>query len=169
MIDEHQAHELPSIDEGSWVYLIASIGDRQEVGGLRDRVVEVCEESGWPALSWSPSAVADDVDPGHFFEGVRHAVEEADLVVAILGESAGLADAELAMAFGHRRPIVGVRVSDDGPPASEAQAMLENYGRARVIACDDVDRCAAELRSLFSDPDFAAVVRTAASEHADDA
>lgn len=169
MTGKRLTHELPSIDEGSWVYLIAPVGDRQGMDGLRERVVEACEASGWPALSWPPPGAARVVEPGHFFEGVRHAVGEADVVVAILGTSSGLADAELAMAYGHRRPIVGVRVSDEDSPASEAQAMLENYERARVIACDDVDRCAAELRTLFSDPDFAAVVRMAAGEHADDA
>jgi hypothetical protein len=59
-----------------------------------------------------------------------------------------------------------VRSSDDELPASPLQLMLATYERGRVIACNDVERCAARLRALLDDPEFGATIRQAAGEHA---
>lgn len=165
MTDERQAGEGTVVDEGSWIYLIASATDRNTGDSLHDRVVETCEAGGWPAVSWPPADADRPPDPGHLFEGVRHAVEHADCVVALLGDAAGRRDAELALAYSHRRPIVGMRSSDDSLPTSEIQAMLATYERARVIVCDDADQCATELRAVLEDPEFAATIRQAVGEH----
>lgn len=164
MTDESQAHEAPLADEGSWAYLIAPGAGMRDADRLRDRVVDACEASGWPIVTRSLSEAQDASDPGDFFEDLRHAVEHADVVVALLGCPEGSLDAELAMAYGHRRPIVGVRLTGDDSSNSELQAMLERYERAHVIACDDVDDCASDLRDLFSNSDFALTVRAAGGE-----
>lgn len=165
MIDERQANERIVVDEGSWIYLVASAAHRGAASSLRDCVVETCEAGGWPAVCWPPAGTDRPPDAGHFFEGVRHAVEHSDCVVALLGEPADTTDAELALAYSHRRPIIGLRASDDSSPPSEVQAMLATYERARVITCDGVDECATELRAVFDDPEFAATMRRAAGEH----
>jgi hypothetical protein len=161
-----RVQELPIVDEGSWAYLIGSKG-QGDADALRERVVAVCEESGWGAVGWSFVAAGHGGEPGNLFEGLRHAVEHADVVVALLGAT-GQADAELAMAYGHRRPIVGIRFADADAPISETQSMLESYERARVIACEDIDGCAAGLRDVLSDPDFAATIHVAAGERVED-
>ena len=163
MTAEPQAQEIPLADEGFWAYLIGPLDGHEDAAPLRERMVEVCEASGWPAISWSP-AESGVTDPGHFFEGVRHAVEHADFVVALLGSTEGWADGELAMAYGHRRPIVGICLSDEDSSIAKARTTLESYELARVISCDDVDECAAGLRDVLADPDFAATVHTAARE-----
>jgi nucleoside 2-deoxyribosyltransferase len=165
MTDECQTSEGAVVDEGSWIYLIASPTDRNAADSLHDRVVETCEAGGWPAVSWPPAGGDRPSDPGHLFEGVRHAVEHADCVVALLGGVAGTTDAELALAYSHRRPIVAMRRNDDSLPTSEVQAMLATYERARMIVCDDADQCATELRGVLDDPEFAATIRRAAGEH----
>jgi len=166
MIDERQAGKETIVDEGAWIYLIASAARRSAGDPLRERVVQTCEAGGWPAISWPPAGADRASDPGHFFEGVSHAVEHADCVVALLGSEAEATDVELALAYSHRRPIIGMCISGESSPASEVQAMLENYERARMIACDDADQCAAELQAVLSDPGFAATIRRAAGEHA---
>jgi hypothetical protein len=166
MIGERQADEATIVDEGAWIYLIAPVARRDAADPLYDRVVQTCEAGGWPAVSWPPPGGGRLADPGHFFEGVRHAVEHADFVVALLGDAAETTDAELALAYSHRRPIIGMRISDESLPTSAVQAMLESYERARMIACDGADECAAELRAVFADPGFVATIRMAAGEHA---
>lgn len=164
MTVEQRKQALPLADEGSWVYLIAPGSGEENADPLRDRVAETCEAGGWPTVRRSPAEVSDTEDPGDFFEGVRHAVENADVVVALLGDAGAALDAELALAYGHRRPIVAVRLSDEASYSSAVQAMLERYERARVVTGDDPDGCAAGLRDLFSDSDFALTVRAAGGE-----
>jgi hypothetical protein len=166
MTDGDRAHESRAVDEGAWIYLIGSTPDSSGAGSLRQQVIQACEEGGWPAVSLPLPGAGHPPDPGDLFEGVRHAVGHADCVVALLGEAAETTDAELALAYSHRRPIVGMRGSGDGPADSEMQAMLTSYERARVIVCDDVGECAAELRAVLDDPEFAATIRLAAGEHA---
>lgn len=168
MAEERQAGGEGAVDEGAWVYLISKAPERNAPNPLHDRVVEACEAGGWPAVAW-PSPAADDGDPGHLFEGVSHAVEHADCVVALIGDAGETADAELALAYSHRRPIVGLRLSRVDSSASAFEEMLGGYERSRVIACDSAEECAVRLRATFSDPDFADTIRTAAGEYADDA
>lgn len=164
MTSKQQIGELPLADEGSWVYLIAPAEGLESADRLRDGVVDACEASGWPTITRYFSADRHISDPGDFFEDLRHAVEHADVVVALLGHADCSLDAELAIAYGHRRPIVGVHLTGQASSASELQEMLGRYERARVIACDDADDCASGLRDLFSDSDFALTVRAAGGE-----
>lgn len=158
------------VDEGAWIYLISKAADRSTPNGLRDSVVEACEAGGWPVVAWPFPAAAGPTDPGHIFEAARHAVVHADCVVALVGGAAETADAELALAFSHRRPIVGLRLSGGSFPASSAvEEMLGTYERARVIACDSPEECAVRLRATFSDPDFTETMREAAGEFAGNA
>ncbi len=166
MSDVLQTDEKPAIlDEGSWVYLISAAADRR-ASSLHERVVEVCETGGWQAVSRPALAGAGETDPGRLFESVSHAVEHAACVVALAGEETETADAELALAYSHRRPVVGLRLGSADAPASAVQGMLATYERARVIACESAEECAVELRSTFSDPDFADTIRMAAGERA---
>lgn len=167
MSDDRRAHALPLADEGSWAYLIASAEGPRSTDRLRDRVVDACEASGWPIVTRPASGTARTADPGHLFEDMRHAVEHADVVVALLDSVDTWLDAELALAYAHRRPIVGISLGEMSS-GSEVQGMIERYERARVIACDDVDECGSDLRELFADSDFAMTVRGAGGEHAAD-
>jgi hypothetical protein len=164
MTGEAQAVEPGTLDEGAWIYLIAD--DEGAEGGLRERISQTCEAGGWPAIGLS--STGDDSDPGRLFEGVSQAVAHADIVVALLGDRSGTADAELALAYSHRRPIVAVCIGANCP-ASGIEGMLEDYERARLISCDDAEECATRLRSVLSDPDFGETVRLAAGELATDA
>jgi hypothetical protein len=164
MIDERGVGEATALDEGAWIYLIDHGSDRGAGDALSKRVTEACEAGGWPTVSRSAVGEGGASDPGSLFEGISHAVEHADCVVVLLGDSAGTADAELGLAYSHRRPIVGMRVSDQTHPVSRVEAMLEGYERARMIVCDDDAQCAAELRTVFDDPEFAATIRRASGE-----
>ena len=128
---------------------------------MRERILEVCEEGGWPIVAWPTEDPDCHRDPGSLFEDVRHAVEHADCVVVLLGEPGWAADAELVLAFSHRRPIIGLRISQGDSPAPGVQAMLEDYERARVIFCQDPEECGDQLRAALSDPDFGATIRQA--------
>jgi hypothetical protein len=164
--DEARAADSSIVDEGAWVYLIAAGG--RDGGPLHEHIAQACEAGGWPAIGL-PDGEADGFrDPGRLFESVSHAVAHADLVVALLGDRGETTDAELALAYSHRRPIVGVRVGAD-PSASGIESMLEGYERARVISCADAEECATRLRAVLSDPDFSETVRLAAGELATDA
>jgi len=160
MTDEAQTAE-GVVDEGAWIYLIAA---SEGVGEpLCERIAQTCEAGGWPAIGL-PDGETDGLrDPGQLFEGVSHAVAHADFVVALLGDRGETTDVELALAYSHRRPIVGVRVGAD-LPASGIESMLESYERARVISCADAEECAVRLQAVLSDPDFGETVRQAAGE-----
>ena len=167
MIDERPAAEAAVVDGAAWIYLISSAADRSPGGSVRERVVEVCEKGGWPTVGWPTEDHSErHLDPGHLFEDVRHAVEHADCVIALLGEPGDTADAELALAYSHRRPIIGLRPIGEGSPTSEVQAMLEGYERARMISCEDPEECGRRVRAVLSDPDFGATIRQAVGERA---
>jgi hypothetical protein len=168
MTDEPHAVEASVLDEGAWVYLVSFVPDGDGANLLRECVVEACEAGGWPVVSEPAPGAPAPGDPGQRFESVRHAVEHADCVVALIGETTETADAELALAYSHRRPIVGLRFEGTDSSASAVQEMLNSYDRARVLACDGPDECGVKLRAVFADHDFAETIRMAAGEHAGD-
>ncbi len=86
----------------------------------------------------------------------------ADVVIALIDGESDLANAELALAYSHRRPIVGVKLSTEA--GSPLQSWLAGYERARTIDCSDPDECFHGLRKVFADPEFAETVRQAAGE-----
>lgn len=156
--------EVRDLDEGSWVYLSLGVAERGAGHDLRQRVVDVCEESGWPAVSWSPTPHEGNVfDSARFFDGMSHAVEHADAVVVVLDDPSPMTDVEIAFAYTHNRPIVGLRVGnrDSG---SEVQGMLRSHGRAYVVDCADIDECVDSLRQALSNPRLSEAIREAAGE-----
>jgi hypothetical protein len=166
MIDERPAAETAAVDGAAWIYLISSATGLSVEDRVRERIQEACEDSGWPIVDWPAGGSGHRPDPGRLFEDVRHAVEHADCVIVLLGESSETADAELVLAYSHRRPIIGLRATGQGSPASEAQAMLEDYERARVISWAEPEECVARLREVLADPDFSATIRQAVGEQA---
>jgi nucleoside 2-deoxyribosyltransferase len=163
--------EVHDLDEGSWAYL--SLWDQDERTGrhLHERVIEACESSGWPAVSWSPPAHEGNmIDSSRFFEGMSHAVEHADVVIVLMNRCSAMTDAELAFAYRHNRPVVGLRLRGGEEVAvSEVQAMLQRYTRARVIECENVDGCVSGLREALADSEFTATIREASGEQWDGA
>lgn len=165
---QSQVDEVHDLDEGSWVYLSLRGGERRTERDLHQRVIAACEASGWPAVSWSPPAHERNViDSSRYFEGMSHAVEHADVVIAVVDSPSAMTDAELAFAYRHNRPVIGLRFGGQEAEASAVQAMLQRYGRARLIDCADVDDCATGLREALADPAFAATIREAAGEQSD--
>jgi hypothetical protein len=159
-----EAHidDSPEIDEGSWVYLSGVTSSASRIPGLHEHLIEACEASGWAIVSCSAEErVGQGADPAHFFESVSHAVEHADVVVALIGPKTEISDAELGLAYSHGRPIVGVDLSGDEGQDAGMQTMLQDYGRARVISCASAEECAVGLRETFSDPAFAETIRLA--------
>lgn len=166
MNDEAHVGAVEDLNEGSWVYLSLRSADKRIDRALHRQVIEACEASGWPAVSWSPTPHRGNVfDSGRFFEGMSHAVEHADAMVVLLDSPSALTDVELAFAYTHNRPVIALRIGDP-ERRSEVQAMLRRHDRARVIDCADMDECVAVLRSALSDPEFGEMVRMAASEQA---
>ncbi len=149
---ENEVHEL---DESSWVYLSVQHAQRDE--GFLSNVIEACEESGWPAVTWSPPQREEKLT-ARFFEGVDHAVEHADVVIVIVNGSSTITDAELAFAYRHRRPVLALAIGDGDPSSSEVRLMLRGYDRALTIECGDAAECAAGLRNALTSPAFAAMI-----------
>lgn len=160
MTAENHAEVASEVDESSWVYLSGAATSGPGVQEFRERVVEACEASGWLTVSCSAEErVGRGSDPSRFFESMRHAVEHADLVVSFIGDNAEMLDAELAMAYSHGRPVIGIRIG--GSEDSGIQMMLGEYERARVITCANAEECAEDLRATFADPVFAETIRRA--------
>lgn len=148
------------IDEASWVYLSLAPVDEQTGQTLRTELVEACARSGWRAVSHpAPSQLGGTIDPGRFFSSVRHAVEHADVVVAVIGASGEMADAELTLAYSHGRPVVGVRIGEAS--GSEVERLLHGYERARIVSCETPGECALSLQETLSDPAFVETIRQA--------
>jgi hypothetical protein len=155
-------HGTPEIEEGSWAYL--STGPAEDAAGrlLLEELMEACAESGWKAVTHPPAERAGrTTDPGRFFASVSQAVEHADVVVAVIGMSSEISDAELTLAYSHRRPVVAVQVGE-APPDSAATKLLHEYERARIVVCDTPGQCRVSLQQAFADPAFAETIRQAA-------
>jgi nucleoside 2-deoxyribosyltransferase len=149
------------MDEGSWIYLSAGPAEDPSDRSLREELAEACAKSGWAAVSHPPpEGTGAATDPGRFFASVSHAVEHADVVVAVIDGRSEMSDAELTLAYSHGRPIVGVQIGE-GPLGSEARMSLSQYDRARIVACDTPEQCAASLGEVLSDPVFAETIRQA--------
>lgn len=161
-------NEFQELDESSWIYLSLWSGEQRLKNELHEQVVAACESNGWPAVSWSlPAHRGSPLDSARYFEGMCHAVEHADVVIAFVNGRSAMTDAELAFAYRHNRPVVGLRVgSPDGESA--VQAMLEGYGRAWLVEAPDVEGCMAGLRQALADPALAAIVRDEAERSRDD-
>jgi len=158
-------NEVYALDDSSWVYLSLWNLERHTGSEVQRRVVEACEASGWPAVSWSPPAHDGNVtDSARYFEGMAHAVEHADLVVAWVDGPSAMTDAELAFAYSHHRPVVGLRVSSEEMGISAVQAMLRRYKRAWLVDAPDVEGCLAGLREALGDPEFRGMVHDAAED-----
>lgn len=151
------------LHEGSWVYLSLGDPDRQSRLDLRQRVIEACESSGWPAVSWS-TAPNRGHDPERHAEGMSHAVEHADVVVVLMDSDSVVTDAELAFAYKHRRPVIGLSLASVVPQSSPVRAMLATYERARMVDCADIAECATSLREALSDPGFIGAIHEETEE-----
>ena len=157
--------EPVELDEDSWVYLSAGASAHPEEETLLEKVIEACANSGWKTVSHPPrDRRGVTVDPGLYFASVSHAVEHADVVVAVLGgkdEAASRArDAEAYHPNSHGRPVGGVEVSE-GALDTEARMLLSDYERARIVTCSTPGECATSLQEALSDPSFAETIRQA--------
>lgn len=159
MPDLDESRDAPEVDEGSWIYL--SVGPTGEAGSqeLCRQLVEACAKNGWRTVSHPPAErIRKASDPGRFYAGLSYAVEHADVVVALIGERSEMADAELTLAYTHRRPVVGVQV-EGASLDSEARMLLHDYERGRVVTGSTPGECVTALGQTLSDPDFAETIR----------
>lgn len=160
-MEAEDQREAPELDEGSWVYLSKGLGARPEEVELLEKIAEACAKSGWRTVSHPPPHPdGAGADPGRYFASVSHAVEHADVVVAMIGERDELADAELTLAYSHGRPVVGVRVGE-ALLDTQARMLLADYERARIVSCSTPGECAVSLRETLADPAFAETIRQA--------
>ena len=159
---EQDAHEF---DEGSWIYLRLQQPEPDDHRDLHRRLIEVCEENGWSAVTWSPPRhEKNPADSARFFEGMSHAVAHADVVVALVSASAGMTGAELAFACRHRRPVIALQIEGENDCSSEVRAMLQGYHRAFTVDCTTFDECISGLKRAFQDPSFGAIIHEASGE-----
>jgi hypothetical protein len=99
-------------------------------------------------------------EPGRHFASVSHAVEHADVFVAMIGGEDEMADAELTLAYSHGRPVVGVQIGDAALD-TQARMLLTGYERARIVTCSTPGECALNLQETLSDPTFVETIRQA--------
>jgi len=152
--------EAPELDEGSWAYLSAGSSLRSSETALLEKIVEACARSGWRTVSHPPPKPDGATDQGRHLASVSHAVEHADVVVAMIGDEDEMADVELTLAYSHGRPVVGVQI---GEPSldTEARMHLPGYERARIVTCSSPGECAVSLQETLSDPAFVETIRQA--------
>jgi predicted alpha/beta-hydrolase family hydrolase len=154
------AAEHPGSDESSWVYLSAGSAAGTGDKTMLEKVVEACAKSGWRTVSHPPPEQGAAADPGRYFASVSHAVEHADVVVAMIGGKDELADAELTLAYTHGRPVVGMQL-EDAALDTQARTQLAGYERARIVTCSSPGECAISLQEALSDPAFVETIRQA--------
>ncbi len=152
--------EAPELDESSWVYLSAGSSGESTDRSLLEQIVEACARSGWRTVTHPPPRPDGTIDPGRHFASVSHAVEHADVFVAMIGSEDEMADAELTLAYTHGRPVIGVQIGEASLD-TQARMLLTGYERARVITCSTPGECAVSLQKTLSDPDFVETIRQA--------
>jgi len=152
--------EAPELDEGSWAYLSVGSSLRPSEAALLEKVVEACARSGWRTVSHPPPKPDGAADQGRHLDSVSHAVEHADVFVAMIGGQDEMADAELNLAYRHGRPVIGVQIGEASLD-TEVRMLLAGYGRARIVTCSTPGECAVSLRETLSDPAFVETIRQA--------
>ncbi|MFL5833996.1 MAG: hypothetical protein ACJ76B_08440 [Solirubrobacterales bacterium] len=152
--------EAPGLDEGSWAYLSAGSTLRSSEAALLEEIVEACARSGWRAVSHPPPKPDGDADQSRHLASVSHAVEHADVFVAMIGDEDKMADVELTLAYSHGRPVVGVQMGEASLD-TEARMLLPGYERARIVTCSTPGECAVSLQETLSDPAFVETIRQA--------
>lgn len=152
--------ETPEPDETSWVYLSAGSSAQPADSDLLAQIVEACARSGWRTVSHPPPGLDGAADPGRHFASVSHAVEHADVFVAMIGGEDEMGDAELTLAYSHGRPVVGVQIGEASLD-TQARMLLAGYERARIVTCSTPGECAVSLRETLSDPAFIETIRQA--------
>lgn len=152
--------EAPELDESSWVYLSAGSSAQPADRALLEQIVEACARSGWTAVSHPPPKPDGSSDPGRHFASVSHAVEHADVFVAMIGDEDEMADAELTLAYSHGRPVVGLQIGEASLD-TQARMLLAGYERARIVTCSTPGECAVSLQETLSDPAFVETIRQA--------
>lgn len=152
--------EAPERDESSWVYLSAGSSAQLADGALLEQIVEACARSGWRTVTHPPPKPDGAADPGRHFASVSHAVEHADVFVAMIGAEDEMADAELTLAYSHGRPVVGVQIGEASLD-TQARMLLAGYERARIVTCSTPGECAVSLQETLSDPAFVETIRQA--------
>jgi Ni,Fe-hydrogenase maturation factor len=75
-----------------------------------------------------------------------------------------MADAELAFAYRHNKPVIALQIQQGDAVGSDLRAMLQRYDRAFIVECADADGCVGGLREAFDDPRFTEIVNEAAGE-----
>lgn len=154
--------DAPEGDEASWIYLSTGGADDSAADVVVEELKEACARSGWTAVSHPPLRQgAEAADPGRYFASLSHAVEHADVVVAMIGDKDEMADAELTLAFSHGRPVVGVQIGEASLD-TQARMLLPGYERARIVTCTTPGECAVSLRETLSDPSFVETIRQSA-------
>lgn len=152
--------EIAALDEGSWIYLSTGSAGSSIDPDLLETLIDACAQSGWRAVTHPPPEPGRDAKDGGYVASVSHAVEHADLVVAMLGKRNDVSDTELTLARSHGRPVVGVQVGR-APLDTDARVLLDEYKRSRLVTCDSPDECAASLQKTLSDPAFVETIRQA--------
>jgi|SRR6186997_3583779 len=159
MVVEGQS-EAPGLDESSWVYLSAGSSAQPADRALLEQIVEACAKSGWRTVRHPAPKSDGDADQGRHFASVSHAVEHADVFVAMIGGEDEMADVELTLAYSHGRPVVGVQIGEASLD-TEARMLLAGYERARIVTCSTPGECAVSLQETLSDPTFVETIRQA--------
>lgn len=152
--------EAPELDESSWVYLSAGSSAQPADSALLEQIIEACARSGWRTVTHPPPEPDGAADPGRHFASVSHAVEHADVFVAMIGSEDEMADAELTLAYSHGRPVVGVQIGEASLD-TQARMLLAGYERARIVTCSTPGECALSLQEALSDPAFVETIRQA--------
>lgn len=152
--------EAPELDENCWVYLSAGTTAQLADGALLEQIVDACARSGWRTVRHPPLKPDGAADPGRHFASVSHAVEHADVVVAMIGGEDEMADAELTLAYSHGRPVVGVQIGEASLD-TQTRMLLTGYERARIVTCSTPGECAISLQETLSDPAFIETIRQA--------
>jgi hypothetical protein len=152
--------EAPEPDEGSWAYLSAGSTLRSSETALLEKIVEACARSGWRTVSHPPPKPDGAADQGRYLASVSHAVEHADVFVAMIGGEDEMADVELTLAYRHGRPVVGVQVGEASLD-TEARMHLPGYERGRIVTCSTPGECAVSLQETLSDQAFVETIRQA--------
>jgi hypothetical protein len=167
MTPNKSADEEPlEVHEGAWVYVSGPlhVPERQKAVELYEQLAAACESSGWHAYRPYRDILGPGVnDPEPLFDRVRHAVEHADACILYIGAPSSSVGAELALAYEHNRPIIGVYLRDE-QPSELVSSMLATYPRARLVRCSDAGECADHVKQVLSDPEFSGFVRAAAAE-----
>lgn len=125
-----------------------AVRDLAAARSFYETLATTCRDAGWepylPHQNTDPE-IHRDVSEAEVFDRDLHAIQDADVIVAYIGQPSSGVGAELGIAFAEGRPVVALYHENESP-SRFLLGMLRRAATARLIRYRTLPECNERLR-----------------------